>query len=284
MGSGIAKVALLTTKAQVVLMDSNQVAVERAQMLIEKLIDGDVTKSRISAEDAAAAKSRLQTTTVLEDIPERSDFIIEAASENPQIKFEIFRTLDKLCLPSTILASNTSSISITNIASYTKRPQNVIGMHFMNPVPVMKLVEVIPGLSTSQGTQDRTLALAHQMGKTTTISRDIAGFIANRLLAPYLNEAIQALYEGLGTAEDIDTTMKLGCNMPMGPLTLADFIGLDTVLSILNILHGELGAKYKPSPLLQRYVDAGWLGKKSGRGFFKYTTDEPKPPAFGITS
>jgi len=196
--------------------------------------------------------------------------VIEAATENPSLKFDLFKQLDGICLPGAILASNTSSISITSIASHTSRPDKVIGMHFMNPVPVMKLVEVISGIATSAETLSSTLALAKLMDKVTTQSRDIAGFIANRLLAPYLNEAIQALYEGLGSKEDIDTTMKLGCNMPMGPLTLADFIGLDTLLAILRVLESELGPKYQPCPLLVRYVEAGWVGKKSGRGFFSY--------------
>jgi len=251
--------------------DSKLESSQRAQASIFKLLDNDVTKSRISADEAKAAKERLTIGAYLSDFG-KTEFVIEAATENPNLKFELFRQLDDICKPETILATNTSSISITSIASHTKRPTNVIGMHFMNPVPVMKLVEIIPGLATSIETKDITVKLATRMDKVTTESRDIAGFIANRLLAPYLNEAVQALYEGLGTREDIDTTMKLGCNMPMGPLTLADFIGLDTLLAILQVIHAEKGDKYKPCPLLARYVDAGWLGKKSGRGFFTYET------------
>jgi len=210
------------------------------------------------------------TTTQSVNDFDKVDFVIEAASEDPTLKDNIFKSIDKVCKPEAILASNTSSISITRIAANTKRPQQVIGMHFMNPVPVMQLVEIIPGIATSQSTLSVTQHLAQVMGKTTTTSADTAGFIANRLLCPYLNEAFIALQEGLGTKEDIDTTMKLGCNMPMGPLTLADFIGLDTVLAIMRVLQHEHGDKFRPAPLLVRYVEAGWLGKKVGKGVFTY--------------
>uniref|UniRef100_A0A6B2LCH6 3-hydroxybutyryl-CoA dehydrogenase n=1 Tax=Arcella intermedia TaxID=1963864 RepID=A0A6B2LCH6_9EUKA len=271
MGSGIAKVAMATAQLDVLLVDNNANALSSAAKGIEGLIAKDVAKGKLTADLAKAATARLKTTTQLGDLKD-VDFVIEAVSEVPALKDSLFRELDRVCPPHAILASNTSSISITRIGSNTKRAEKVIGMHFMNPVPVMKLVEVIPSLATSQETAERTLALAKAMEKVTTKSEDIAGFIANRLLCPYLNEAFVALGEGLGTKEDIDTTLKLGCNMPMGPLTLADFIGLDTVLAIMNVLHKELGDKYKPSPLLVRYVEAGWLGKKVGRGVFTYET------------
>jgi len=200
-----------------------------------------------------------------------ADFVVEAASENVDLKLRIFKQLSEVVGKQTILASNTSSISITKIAAATDRPHQVIGMHFMNPVPVMKLVEVIPGLRTSAETVAITHELAKAMGKTTSESRDVPGFIANRLLMPYINEAIFALQEGIANKEHIDTTMKLGCNMPMGPLQLADFIGLDTCLAIMQVLHRGMGeSKYRPAPLLQQYVDAGLLGKKTGQGFYNY--------------
>ena len=201
-----------------------------------------------------------------------ADFVVEAIIENAEAKKGVFEQLDNVVEnKSAVLATNTSSISIIKIASYTKRPDKVIGMHFMNPVPVMTLVEVIQGLQTSADTLSQTKALAKLMGKETTLSRDVPGFIANRLLMPYINEAIFALYEGIATIEDIDKTMKLGTNVPMGPLTLADFIGLDTCLYIMKVLHQDLGdTKYRPCPLLVNYVDAGYLGKKSGRGFYTY--------------
>jgi len=224
----------------------------------------------MTAAEVEATKSRIRTTTSLKDFS-TVDFAVEAATENVGIKQKIFQELSSVTKPDAILASNTSSISITKIAAFTNRPERVIGMHFMNPVPVMKLVEIIPGLATSPATLTTTLNLAKAMGKTTAQSDDRPGFIANRLLLPYINEAIMALQEGLGTREDLDTTMKLGCNMPMGPLQLADFIGLDTCLAIMRVLHSELGDdKYRPSPLLIKYVDAGWLGVKSGRGFYTY--------------
>ena len=229
----------------------------------------------MTEEEYKQVMSRFKTTTTLADM-EKVDFVIEAVSENENLKKDIFSKLDTITKKDVILATNTSSISITKIASATKRPEKVIGMHFMQPVPLMKLVEIIPGLATSKETLDTTLSLATSMGKVTAKSDDVPGFIANRLLMPYINEAIFALSEGLGTKEDIDTTIKLGTNVPMGPLTLADFIGLDTCLAIMKVLHTQLGdSKYRPSPLLVKYVDAGWFGRKSGRGFYTYD-QEPK--------
>uniref|UniRef100_A0A7S3ND24 3-hydroxybutyryl-CoA dehydrogenase n=1 Tax=Euplotes harpa TaxID=151035 RepID=A0A7S3ND24_9SPIT len=215
---------------------------------------------------------RFTYSTKLDDL-HQSDFVVEAIVENFDVKKKVFQQMEQITSADAILASNTSSISITKIAgTVPKRASNVIGMHFMNPVPVMKLVEVIKGLQTSQETLDTVLQLAKDMGKITSIARDIPGFIANRILIPYINEAVFALYEGIGSVEDIDTTMKFGTNVPMGPLTLADFIGLDTVLFICQILHTELGdSKYRPCPLLTNYVNAGYLGRKSGRGFYDYS-------------
>jgi 3-hydroxybutyryl-CoA dehydrogenase len=238
---------------------------------LESWCDKEIKKGKITAENKLQILDRMSY-SVKVDAAHDADFVVEAIVENFDVKKSTFQALAKVAQPHTILASNTSSISITKIAgAIPQMADRVIGMHFMNPVPVMKLVEVIPGLQTSQDTLARTLQLAAQMEKTTTQARDVPGFIANRVLLPYINEAIQALYEGVGTKEDIDTTMKLGTNVPMGPLTLADFIGLDTCLSIMKVLHNDLGdSKYRPSPLLQSYVDAGYLGKKTGRGFYTY--------------
>ncbi|KAK5583997.1 hypothetical protein RB653_005604 [Dictyostelium firmibasis] len=269
MGAGIAQVLAQVAKKNVILVDLNKNVIEKSLIGINGFLQKSVSKGVITEEDKENTLKRISFSDDLNSL-KNVDFVVEAIVENTEIKCNLFKDLAKICKPGTILASNTSSISITQIASHTNEPQNVIGMHFMNPVPIMKLVEVIPGLQTSEETQKTTLKLAVEMNKTTTFSKDMPGFIANRLLMPYINEAVQALHEGLGTKEDIDTTMKLGCNMPMGPLTLADFIGLDTCYSIMNILHTQLGDKYKPSPLLKRYVEAGRLGKKVKHGFYTY--------------
>jgi len=270
MGYGIAQVTSQIANLNVIVCDNNQAQLDKGSKFMEKLLLKNVDKGKITTEVMQETISRVQGTTQLDKLAE-ADFIIEAVSENLNLKKNLFEQLSKITRPETILATNTSSISITKIAAATDRPEKVVGMHFMNPVPVMKLVEIIPGLATSENTLNVTLELAANMGKTTAQSNDMPGFIANRLLMPYLNEAIFALQENLGTRDDIDTTMKLGCNMPMGPLTLADFIGLDTCLAIMEVLHSQLGdSKYRPAPLLVKYVDAGWLGKKSGRGFYEY--------------
>ncbi|GAM27127.1 hypothetical protein SAMD00019534_103020 [Acytostelium subglobosum LB1] len=270
MGSGIAQVLSQTAKRNVIIVDQSQAMLEKSQKLINSLLTKGVEKGKIAEADKLATLQRISFTNDIKNLAQ-ADFVIEAIVENTEVKCNLFKDLAKICRPDAILASNTSSISITKIAAATPNPDKVIGMHFMNPVPVMQLVEIISGLQTSDDTHKITLDLAKDMGKVTTNAKDIPGFIANRLLMPYINEAVQAFYEGIGTVQDIDTTMKLGCNMPMGPLTLGDFIGLDTCLSIMNVLHSQLGdSKYRPCPLLVKYVEAGRLGKKSGRGFYTY--------------
>lgn len=269
MGSGIAQVAA-QAGIDVLCTDLNQDALDRGRAAIDKSLDRLVKKEKLTAADKDAVLGRLAFSTEVAGHAE-SDFVVEAATEDESLKKLIFQSLDEVVPAGVILASNTSSISITRLAAATSRPEKFIGMHFMNPVPIMKLVEVIRGIGTSDETYRTTAALAERMGKTTTVSRDFPGFIANRILMPMLNEAFYALMEGVGSAEDIDTTMKLGTNQPMGPLTLADFIGLDTCLAIMDVLHQGLGdAKYRPCPLLRQYVDAGWLGKKTGRGVYDY--------------
>ncbi len=269
MGNGIAHVSA-QAGLNVVMQDISEAFAAKGVANIDKNLQRGVDKGKMTPEEKAAILGRIRTTTKLEDLAD-CDIVVEAATENWVIKKQIFETLDKVCKPGAILASNTSSISITKLAAVTKRPEAVIGMHFMNPVPVMQLIEVIRGLATSDAVYQAVMDLAVRLGKTPISCNDFPGFVANRILMPMINEAIYTLFEGVATVESIDGIMKLGMNHPMGPLTLADFIGLDTCLAILNVLYDGLGdPKYRPCPLLIKYVDAGWLGKKSGRGFYDY--------------
>ena len=269
MGSGIAQVAA-ACGLSVVMNDIKDEFVERGYKTIEGSLGRMVKKEKITVGEQETILSRIEASTSLEDMV-RADYVVEAATENEPLKLKIFEDLDEFCKPEIILASNTSSISITKIAAATKRPEKVIGMHFMNPVPLMKLVEIINGLATDDETTRTTQDLAVKMGKTPVPANDFPGFVANRILMPMINEAVYALYEGVGEAKDIDEIMKLGMNHPMGPLALADLIGLDTCLAILEVLHKGLGdSKYRACPLLRKYVDAGWLGRKTGRGFYAY--------------
>ncbi len=270
MGSGIVQVAA-AAGLTVVMQDVSEAALDRGMSSIGKSLDRLVKKGSVSQADAESTLRRIRRSVDVAALSE-ADVIIEAATENVELKFRIFEGLSKVAAPRALMASNTSSISITAIAAHTDRPDRVMGMHFMNPVPVMQLVELIRGLATTDETAAAIEALAQRMGKTTVMARDMPGFIVNRVLMPYINEAAYALYEGIGSAADIDTAMKLGTNVPMGPLTLADFIGLDTCLAIMEVLHGGMGgdSKYRPCPLLRKYVEAGWLGRKAGRGFYTY--------------
>ena len=269
MGNGIAQVAARAGHS-VVMRDVKDEFLQRGLQAIDKSLQRDVDKDRLSAEEKRSILKRIKSTTELEALGEAS-FVVEAVTENLDVKTELFSALDRIIPPEAILASNTSSISITRLGAATSRPDKVIGMHFMNPVPVMKLVEVIRGLATSDETYERVRSLSEKLGKTALDCNDSPGFVSNRVLLPMINEAIFTLHEGVATRESIDGIMKLGMNHPMGPLQLADFIGLDVCLAILNVLYDGLGdPKYRACPLLKRYVDAGWLGKKTGRGFYEY--------------
>ena len=268
MGSGIAEVGI-GFGFNVLLRDINQEIVEKGRARIAGDLERRVEKGKMTSQEKEAILRRLSTTIRLEDFKD-CDIVIEAATERVPLKGEIFKSLDEITPRETILASNTSSISITRIGSFTRRPERVIGMHFFNPAPVMKLVEVIRGLATSDATFQTTRELSLKLGKTPLEANDLPGFVSSRLLFSFMNEAIYVLYEGAGRAEEIDSMMKMGANHPMGPLALADFVGLDTVLSVMQVLQEGFGDKYRPCPLLVKYVNAGYLGVKTGRGFYEY--------------
>ena len=269
MGKGIAQVAAMSGM-DVIMNDISAEFVQKGLSNITKILSKNVAKEKISEAEKASILGRISSSTDLEDMA-GADFVVEAATENETLKFKIFKDLDSICPPQAILSTNTSSIPIGRIASQTQRPDKIIGMHFMNPVPVMRLVEVIRGLATSDETFKSTWDLAIKFGKTPAEANDFPGFIANRILLPMINEAVYSLYHGVGNKEDIDTVMKLGMNHPMGPLELADLIGLDTCLAVMETLYnGFNDSKYRPCPLLRKYVEAGWLGRKTGRGFYEY--------------
>lgn len=286
MGMGIAQVCAQSKfTASVFLLDQTSDRAEEAKNKIHSLFKKGIEKGKWTEDFVREALTKIHCRSLKQDSSEifsNLDFVIEAVSESFSLKKEIFILLDSLCPEKTIFASNTSSISITSLAASTSRPDRLVGMHFMNPVPVMELVEGIRGLQTSSNTVAKTKELAIGLGKTFVEVRDIPGFAVNRILMPMINEAIQAVYEGIASVEQIDVAMKLGTNQPMGPLTLADFIGLDTCLAIMKVMHtGFNDSKYRPSPLLQQFVDAGWLGKKTKKGFYDYSGSEPKPVRTG---
>ncbi|WP_419903692.1 3-hydroxybutyryl-CoA dehydrogenase [Kiloniella sp.] len=276
MGSGIAHVSSLAG-FDVRMVDVNQEQLDTALAIIKKNMQRQSAKGKISEADIAAALGRIGNSQELESL-NQCDVVIEAATENEEIKKDIFRKVCPLLKPEAILCSNTSSISITRLAAVTSRPGQFMGMHFMNPVPVMQLVELIRGIATEEPTYQAIKNMTHKLGKTSASSEDFPAFIVNRILLPMINEAVYTLYEGVGTVDSIDTAMRLGANHPMGPLELADFIGLDTCLAIMSVLYeGLADTKYRPCPLLVKYVEAGWVGKKSGRGFYDYGGDTPVP-------
>jgi 3-hydroxybutyryl-CoA dehydrogenase len=276
MGNGIAHV-FAQAGYEVTMTDISQEAMDRALGVIERNLDRQVTRGKLSPEDKAATLGRISTTLRLQDIGP-SDLIIEAATERETVKQAIFEDLGPHLRPETILTSNTSSISITRLAARTDRPEKFMGFHFMNPVPVMQLVELIRGIATDDATYQTLLRVVQKLGKTAASAEDFPAFIVNRVLIPMINEAVYALYEGVGNVRSIDQSLKLGANHPMGPLELADFIGLDTCLAIMNVLHDGLAdTKYRPCPLLVKYVEAGWLGRKTKRGFYDYRGEEPVP-------
>ncbi len=276
MGNGIAHVFALAGY-DVVLNDISQESLDKAMALIARNMERQVSREKITAGERDAALARIRPSL---DIAEaaKTDLVIEAATENEAVKNKIFEQLQPHLLEHTILTSNTSSISITRLASRTDRPERFMGFHFMNPVPVMQLVELIRGIATSEETYETCKQVVKRLGKTAAMAEDFPGFIVNRILMPMINEAVYALYEGVGSVRSIDTSLKLGANHPMGPLELADFIGLDTCLAIMNVLHDGLAdTKYRPCPLLTKYVEAGWLGRKTKRGFYDYRGEEPVP-------
>ena len=276
MGNGIAHVFALAGY-DVLMNDISQEAMDKAIETIDRNLERQVGRGKISAEDKATAMGRIRTTTNVQDIAQ-TDLVIEAATEREDVKNKIFESIVPHLKPDTILTSNTSSISITRLASRTDRPEKFMGFHFMNPVPVMQLVELIRGIATDEPTYRTLVEVVEKLGKTSASAEDFPAFIVNRILMPMINEAVYTLYEGVGSVRSIDESMKLGANHPMGPLELADFIGLDTCLAIMNVLHDGLAdTKYRPCPLLTKYVEAGWLGRKAGRGFYDYRGETPVP-------